>query len=466
MYKRFTKIFLALLLIIGISFSNISVAEAAPVMWGKTELKLGQLGKVTILANTKLVKIENNSIKEVRTLTKGEEFRVYSYKSEHGGLYGVGGGSYIQKNTAKVKYETPSKSKLALLEQQTTTSSNATKVMWGKTELKKGQIGKVTIIADTKLVKLENGSLSTVRNLKKGDEFRVYTYKSEQGGLYGVGGGSYVQKNTAKVKYETPSKSKLAQLEALSAKEMKVHFINVGQGDSILIQSPNGKNMLIDGGTKSEGLDLVAFIQKQGITKLDYVVATHPDADHIGGLIEVLRSNIKIGTFLDSGKAHTSNTYKEMLTLIRNDKNIKFISAAKGQEILFDNLKLKVLHADAKASDNNDASIVLKLAYNKVSFLFTGDADTGIEAGLIGNSDIQSTILKAGHHGSNTSSSAYFISKVKPKVTILSYGTNNRYGHPHKEVVDRFKLYKSKVYHTPSGTITVSTNGATYSVSQ
>lgn len=206
-----------LLLVVGFaSNSNHSASAATKVMWGKTELKLGQIGKVTILENTKLVKVTNGSLENVRTLKKGEEFRVYSYKNEHGGLYGVGGGSFVQKNTAKVKYETPSKSKLALLENQTASPINGTKVMWGKTELKKGQIGKVTILADTRLVKLENGSLSTVRNLKKGEEFRVYTYKSEQGGLYGVGGGSFLQKSS-KIKYETPSKSKLALLEKQNA---------------------------------------------------------------------------------------------------------------------------------------------------------------------------------------------------------------------------------------------------------
>ena len=456
--------FIVLLLFVGLGFSNQLTAEAAPVMWGKTELKLGQIGKVTILKETKLVKMENGTLKEVRKLTKGEEFRVYSYKSEHSGLYGVGGGSFIQKDTSKVKYETPSKSKLALLEQQTTSPSNATKVMWGKTELKKGQIGKVTILGDTRLVKLENGSLSTVRNLKKGEEFRVYTYKSEQGGLYGVGGGSYIQKST-KVKYETPSKSKLAQLEALSAKEMKVHFIDVGQGDSILIQSPNGKSMLIDGGGKSKDDPVLNFLKAQGISKLDYVVATHPDEDHIGGLISVLKSNIKIGTFIDSGKVHTSNTYKEMIQLITNDNSIIFKTAKKGEVISFDGLLFNVLHADANASDNNDASIVLKLTYNQVSFLLTGDADTGIESEMMSKYNVKSTILKAGHHGSDTSSSAAFINAVKPAVTILSYGESNSYGHPNKTIVNRLSSSGSKIYHTAiSGTITVKTNGTTYSV--
>lgn len=464
LFNKFMKIFIVLLLFVGLGFSNQLTAEAAPVMWGKTELKLGQIGKVTILKETKLVKMENGTLKEVRKLTKGEEFRVYSYKSEHSGLYGVGGGSFIQKDTSKVKYETPSKSKLALLEQQTTSPSNATKVMWGKTELKKGQIGKVTILGDTRLVKLENGSLTTVRNLKKGEEFRVYTYKSEQGGLYGVGGGSYIQKST-KVKYETPSKSKLAQLEALSAKEMKVHFIDVGQGDSILIQSPNGKSMLIDGGGKSKDDPVLKFLKSQGISKLDYVVATHPDEDHIGGLISVLKSDIKIGTFLDSGKAHTSNTYKEMIQLITNDKSIIFKPATKGEVISFDGLIFNVLHANAKASDNNDASIVLKLIYNQVSFLLTGDADTGIESEMMSKYNVKSTILKAGHHGSDTSSSAAFINAVKPAVTILSYGESNSYGHPNKTIVNRLTSSGSKIYHTAiSGTITVTTNGTTYSV--
>ena len=468
MFKRFLKVFLALLLFIGIGFSNILKVEAAPVMWGKTELKLGQIGKVTILSDTNLVKVSNGSLENIRTLKKGEEFRVYSYKSEQGGLYGVGGGSYVQKNTTKVKYETPSKSKLALLEQQTASNnstSSATKVMWGKTELKKGQIGKVTILADTNLVKLENGSLSQVRTLKKGEEFRVYTYKNENGGLYGVGGGSYIQKNTAKVKYETPSKSKLAQLEALSSKEMKVHFMDVGQGDSILIQSPNGKNMLIDGGTKASGTKVVNFIKSQGITTLDYVVATHPDEDHIGGLISVLESSLKIGTFIDSGKVHNTNTYYKMLSLV-DSRNLNFKVLTEGETIPLDgNLTLQLLHVGTNASETNDASIVMKLTYKNISFLLTGDADTGIEADLMSKYNVKSTILKAGHHGSNTSSSTAFINAVKPEATILSYGKDNSYGHPNQEVVNRLNSNNSKIYSTAqSGNITVTTNGTTYSI--
>ncbi len=347
------------------------------------------------------------------------------------------------------------------------TANAATKIMWGKTELKIGQIGKVTILSNTNLVKMEsNGSLTTVRPLKKGEEYRVYTYKSNHGGLYGVGAGSFVQKNV-KVKYETPSKSKLALLQQQGkvAKDMKVHFIDVGQGDSIFIQSPSGKTMLIDGGTKSDGETVVAYLKSHKVSKLDYVVATHPDADHIGGLIDVVNS-FTVGQFINSGKVHTTQTYKELLSIVLA-KKIKYSEPKTGDLVPFDNaLKLQVLHVDANTSDINDASIVLKATYNKVSFLLTGDADVDMESKIMAKYDVKATVLKAGHHGSNTSSSAKFISEVKPATTILSYGKGNSYGHPHKEVVSRLKNVASKIYSTAvSGNIVVTTNGLTHSVS-
>lgn len=252
---------------------------------------------------------------------------------------------------------------------------------------------------------------------------------------------------------------------AVSAKEMNVHFIDVGQGDSILIQSPNGKTMLIDGGTKGDGNKVVSFIKSKGITKLDYVVATHPDADHIGGLIPVLNT-FSVGKFLDSGKAHTTDTYYELLTII-DQKGIPYNVPKVGSNVALDSaIAMQVLHADENASENNDASIVLKAAYNQISFLFTGDADEGIEKIMKDKFDVRATILKAGHHGSSSSTSSYFLNEVKPQITILSYGKDNSYGHPHSEVMTRLKEVGSKMYSTAtSGTISVKTNGTTYSVS-
>lgn len=245
--------------------------------------------------------------------------------------------------------------------------------------------------------------------------------------------------------------------------EMQVHFINVGQGDSILIESPSGKTMLIDGGVKGAGQQIVSYLKELGINKLDIVVATHPDADHIGGLISVL-DNMTIEQFYDSGKVHTSQTFEEMLTRI-DEKNIPYHVPKIGDDIEFDkDVNVKVLNANDQATDNNDASIVLKMTYGNVSFLLTGDAGVALEKEML-QYDVKATVLKAGHHGSNTSSSEEFIQAVKPEVTILSYGEDNKYGHPHAEIVDRLQAIGSKIYATADlGTITVSTDGVNYTV--
>jgi len=255
------------------------------------------------------------------------------------------------------------------------------------------------------------------------------------------------------------------RLNEPTAKQMKVHFIDVGQGDSILIQSPNGKNMLIDGGTKSAGTKVVSFIKSKGITKLDYVVATHPDADHIGGLISVLNS-ISVGTFIDSGKSHTTETYYEMLNLI-DVKNIPFKVPTAGDKIALDSaLNLQVLNSAEASDDTNEASIVLKMTYGKETFLFMGDADTTTEAELVAKYDLKSTVLKAGHHGSSTSTSQLFVNEVKPVTTTLSYGKENSYGHPHSEVVNRLKAAGSKLYNTVDHCdISVLTSGNGHTVS-
>lgn len=256
---------------------------------------------------------------------------------------------------------------------------------------------------------------------------------------------------------------KTEKIPVTAGHEMQVHFIDVGQGDSILIESPSGKTMLIDGGVKGAGQQIVSYLKELGINKLDIVVATHPDADHIGGLIPVL-DNMTIEQFYDSGKVHTSQTFEEMLTRI-DEKNIPYHVPKIGDDIEFDKeVNVKVLNANDQATDNNDASIVLKMTYGNVSFLLTGDAGVALEKEML-QYDVKATVLKAGHHGSNTSSSEEFIQAVKPEVTILSYGEDNKYGHPHAEIVDRLQAIGSKIYATADlGTITVSTDGVNYTV--
>lgn len=267
---------------------------------------------------------------------------------------------------------------------------------------------------------------------------------------------------TMQTKTETKVESTIAKID--DEKKMSVHFIDVGQGDSIFIQSPDGKTMLIDGGTRESGKQVVSYLRGQGVKHLDYVVATHPDADHIGGLLAVLNS-ISIKRFVDSGRVHTSQTYEQLLQFVL-DKNIPFTVPTIEDEIPFDsNMDVTVLNAAGDANDNNEASIVLKVKYEDVSFLLTGDADVKIEEAMMEKFDVQSTFLKAGHHGSDTSSSAAFIREVDPKVTILSYGKDNAYGHPKKEVVKRLNSIESQIYATAEvGSILVETDGENYEV--
>lgn len=247
--------------------------------------------------------------------------------------------------------------------------------------------------------------------------------------------------------------------------ELQAHFINVGQGDSSLIISPNGKTILIDGGRHSAGEKVVAYLKKAGVTSIDYLVATHPDADHIGGLLDVLRQ-IPVKMVIDSGKEHTSETYVDYLNLI-DQKNIHFRVAKTGDVISVDpTFIIRVLNSgDHGTADNNDASIVLKLTYNQIDFMYTGDAGVEVEDRMLSRFNVEADILKVSHHGSSTGSSWAFINGVKPKVSILSYGDNS-YGHPTSEVVNRLKALGSTLYSTmDQGDIVVSTNGQTYRVS-
>ncbi|MEI4770236.1 hypothetical protein WAX74_11380 [Psychrobacillus sp. FJAT-51614] len=219
--KKKKLITIVFTLVAMFTFSISSEASSPKIMWGKTELKAGQIGKVTILADTAIAYVdEKGNHVRGRVLKAGSEFRVYQYtKDIWGGAYGIGAGEYVLEHSA-IKYETPSKAKLALLE------APSTKVMWGKTELKAGQIGKVTILKETTLFKVNNGGeglepgLEPIRTLKPNEEYRVYSAKQPLDGyvpMYGLGGGYYiVQNNTmlngVTVKYETPSKAKLALL--------------------------------------------------------------------------------------------------------------------------------------------------------------------------------------------------------------------------------------------------------------
>ena len=245
---------------------------------------------------------------------------------------------------------------------------------------------------------------------------------------------------------------------------LTVHFLDVGQGDSILIEY-NNKSMLIDSGESDQGEVVSDYLKNEGISTLDYVVATHPHSDHIGGMNDIL-NNFQIDHFIDSGYVHTTETYEDMLTTI-DQKDIPFEEAQAGQTISFDPaVDIEILNPGTTYSDDlNENSVVLKVTYNNTSLLLMGDAGLETEERIMkAGYDIDSDILKVGHHGSQSGSGETFISTVSPEVSVIEVGAGNSYGHPDAEILERLQA-ASKVYRTDlDGTVTVTTDGSNYTV--
>lgn len=248
--------------------------------------------------------------------------------------------------------------------------------------------------------------------------------------------------------------------------QLTVHFIDVGQGDAIFIQTPE-QNILIDGGTRAAGSSVVNYIKKQGIEKLDMVVSTHPHEDHIGGLISVLQA-FPVAEIIDPAVAHTTKTFEEYLTLI-DQKDIKFTEGRAGMSRdLGGGAKMEILHPSSPSSSHlNDASVVVKLTFGQVSLMFTGDAEQDSEGQILLRSQVQPTsaILKVGHHGSRTSTTQAFLDAVDPEVAVILCGKDNNYGHPHEETLQKLAAAGVDIYRTDlHGTIVVQTDGQTYDI--
>lgn len=248
---------------------------------------------------------------------------------------------------------------------------------------------------------------------------------------------------------------------------LKVHFIDVGQGDSILIQTPDGKTMLIDGGPKSSGASLVSYLKKQGITKINVMVATHPHEDHIGGLIDVI-NNFTVDNIIDSGNSHTTVTYKDYLNAIKTN-NVNFVVPDLGQEFdIGQTTKMKILGPVSLADDLNNSSIVIKMTYGSTSFLFAGDAQSQEENQILSKGyDLSSQVLKVGHHGSASSSSINFLKAVNSTIGVISCGINNSYGHPDDQTLKNLTSIKTAIYRTDLvGSIIIESDGAKINVLQ
>jgi len=241
---------------------------------------------------------------------------------------------------------------------------------------------------------------------------------------------------------------------------LTVHFIDVGQGDSILIDLGDVE-ILIDGGDRSPGA--VNYISAYVDGALETMVATHPHADHIGGLIAIL-DRFEVKEIWLNGDTSTSKTLSDFTNLV-NAENATIHEAERGKSIQVGVLTFVILHPTKPLGpDTNNNSIVLSLSYGEIDFLFMGDAERQAESSMLNLiSDVE--ILKVGHHGSRSSSSPDFLNLAKPEVAIYSAGVGNSYGHPHNETLDALNAIGAKIYGTDtSGTIRIATEGKTYSV--
>ena len=258
---------------------------------------------------------------------------------------------------------------------------------------------------------------------------------------------------------------------------LTVSYIDAGQGDATLIECPNGITILIDGGcgrSRYYPVDagrkkVLPFLKAKGIKKLNFVIMTHPDFDHIGGLDSVLRE-FPVEYLLDSGYPRVIDFYENILKLA-DEKNIKYRMIKAGDELDVNDYRItiEILAPDMVRTelDTNDNSIAVKLGFGEVSFLFTGDAALTEEKYLADTygKALRSKIYKVGHHGSEYSTNGFFIKKVAPEAAIISCGLRNRYGHPSDRVIDLLTDMGVDIYNTSvDGNIMVLTDGISYKI--
>jgi len=245
----------------------------------------------------------------------------------------------------------------------------------------------------------------------------------------------------------------------LADDEILVSFIDVGQGDATLIRT-NHHTVLIDGGDFSARHALLNYLQDAGIARLDYVVATHPHADHIGGLISVLE-RFNVGTVVMPDAVNDTLVFENFIDVI-DAREIPVIMPKPGDILNAGLINLTVLAPEPGEILNvNNASIVLHMQHRQNAFLFTGDAEIESErAMLISGRNLKAHVLHVGHHGSRTSTSYEFLQAVNPSVAVISVGSNNQFGHPHHEVIQRLESKNIQIHRTDrAGTIRMVTNG-------
>lgn len=237
---------------------------------------------------------------------------------------------------------------------------------------------------------------------------------------------------------------------------LEVHFLDVGQADSVYI-GYGDFDMVIDGGNNEDGPYVVDYLKTHDVDDIELLVASHAHEDHIGGLDDVIEA-FDVQTVIDSGEEKDTKTYRDYMKAAKNS----------GASVLEDDtrtytidseMKVEIIEAVDDEKNTNNNSVVVKVTYDEVSFLFTGDLEEDIEEKIL-TKGIQANVFKAGHHGSSTSNSDMFLRRIKPEIIVISAGANNKYGHPHAEALARMKKHTDQIFGTwENGTILVTTDG-------
>ena len=237
-----------------------------------------------------------------------------------------------------------------------------------------------------------------------------------------------------------------------------IHFVDVGQGDCILI-SKNNEHVLIDAGNNEDGPLLVEYFKELGIKKFKYVIGTHAHEDHIGGIDNVI-NNFELGHYYMPDVITTTKTFEDVLDALLAKKKA-FETPNIGDKFKLSDTEFEVLYLGDDKSDLNNTSIVLKLTYKNTTYLFMGDATSTVERILINEGkDLKSDVLKVGHHGSQYSSSAAFLKQVSPRYAVIQVGQDNDYGHPKQVTIDKLEKLKTLTYRTDKhGTIILTSDG-------